>query len=158
LKKSKRQNRSRINQTPKGNTMKKILSICAALVLAGCAITNETTLVVGKARPAISPEQVKIYTTPPDKYEEIALVSADAAHDFMSKQALLDVSIAKIKAEAAKVGANGVILESVGDNYVGSSGVMVMQAANRRAPVVGVGSSNARTGKAVTGKAVYVQP
>lgn len=126
------------------------------MTLSGCAITNETTLLVGKARPSTTPDQVKLYTSPPEKYEEIALVSADAAHDFMSKQALLDISIAKIKEEAAKVGANGVLLDSVGDNYVGSSGMMVTPTANKRAPVIGIGAMNARTGKAVTGKAIFV--
>jgi len=140
--------------------MKKTVAMlgAAVLLLTGCAITNETTLLVGKSRPSISPDQVKLYTSPPAQYEEIALVSADAAHDFMSKQALLDISIAKIKEEAAKVGANGVLLDSVGDNYIGSSGMMVVPTANKRAPVVGIGATNARTGKAVTGKAIFVQP
>lgn len=128
------------------------------LLLTGCAITNETTLLVGKSRHSIAPDQVKLYTSPPAQYEEIAIVSADAAHDFMSKQALLDISIAKIKEEAAKVGANGVLLDSVGDNYIGSSGMMVTPTGNRRAPIVGIGAMNARTGKAVTGKAIFVQP
>lgn len=140
--------------------MKKIAAMLGlvVLLLTGCAITNETTLLLGKSRPSISPDQVKLYTSPPSQYEEIALVSADAAHDFMSKQALLDISIAKIKEEAAKVGANGVLLESVGDNYIGSSGMMVVPTANKRAPVVGIGAMNARTGKSVTGKAIFVQP
>lgn len=129
-----------------------------ASIIGGCAITNETSLVIGQARAPIKADQVKLYTTPPAKYEEIAIVSADAAHDFMSKQDLLNISIAKIKEEAAKVGANGVLLDNIGDSYVGSSGMMITPATKGRGPVVGIGAMNARTGKVVSGKAIFVSP
>lgn len=129
-----------------------------ASIIGGCAITNETSLVIGQARVPIKADQVKLYTTPPAKYEEIAIVSADAAHDFMSKQDLLNISIAKIKEEAAKVGANGVLLDNVGDSYIGSSGMMIAPAANGRGSVLGIGVMNARTGKVVSGKAIFVSP
>jgi len=143
-----------------GDTMKNIFGVLtiAASLLAGCAITNETSLVIGQARAPIKADQVKLYTTPPDKYEEIAIVSADAAHDFMSKQDLLNISVAKIKEEAAKVGANGVLLDNVGDSYIGSSGMMTSMVTKGRGPVVGVGAMNARTGKVVSGKAIFVSP
>lgn len=129
-----------------------------ASIIGGCAITNETSLVVGQVRAPIKADQVKLYTIPPGKYEEIAIVSADAAHDFMSKQDLLNISIAKIKEEAAKVGANGILLDSVGDSYLGSSGMMITPAARSRGPIVGIGTTNAGTGKVVSGKAIFVSP
>lgn len=136
--------------------MRAMLVMCAALVLSACAITHETSLVVGKARPPTKPDQVKLYAKPPAKYEEIAIISADAAHDFMAKQELLNISIAKLKAEAAKVGANGILLDNVGDYYVGSSGMVIVPSAVRGAPVIGIGSMNARTGKQASRKAIYV--
>ena len=137
-------------------TLRLFALVGTALVLAGCAITNETSIVVGTPRSPLAPEQVKLYTKPPARYEEIAIVSADAAHDFMAKQELMNIAIAKIKGEAAKVGANGILLDGAGDYYVGTSGVAIVPAATKGMPVIGFGSANARTGKQASGRAIYV--
>ena len=126
------------------------------LGVGGCAVTHETSVLIGKARPRTVPEQVKLYTKAPAKYEEIAIISADAAHDFMNKQSLLNKSVANLKAEAAKVGANGILLDVLGDITVGSSGVIMIPATDPGMPVVGVASVNARTGKQATGRAIFV--
>jgi hypothetical protein len=136
--------------------MKQLTLMCLSLFLCSCAVTNETSLVVGKQRPAITPDQVEIYIEPPQKYEVIALITADAAHDFMSKQALQDIAIKNLKIEAAKLGANGILLDDVGSFNVGSSGIVTVPTATTRAPVVGVGAMNNRTGKQASGKAIYV--
>jgi hypothetical protein len=139
----------------RGRRMKTIC-VAAALVLTGCAITNETAVLVGTARSPTSPEQVKLYSTPPKRYVEIAIVSADAAHDFMSKQALLEKSIQNAKVQAAKVGANGILLDSLGDTQLGSAGVVTVVRPVGTAPAFGtVGTAN-RTGKQITGKAIFV--
>ena len=140
--------------------MKKILSIIPLLLvifaISGCAVTNETSLIVGKTRAPTIADQVKLYTKPPAKYEEIAIVSADAAHAFMTKQDLMNISIANLKQEAAKVGANGILLDGVGDFSVGSSGVVIVPSALRGAPVISTGAMNAQTGKRASGMAIFV--
>lgn len=140
--------------------MKKISNLIPLLLvmfaIGGCAVTNETSLIVGKTRPPITADQVKLYTKPPAKYEEIAIVSADAAHAFMSKQDLMNTSIANLKQEAAKVGANGILLDGVGDFYVGSTGVAVVPSAQRGAPIIATGAMNAQTGKKASGMAIFV--
>lgn len=136
--------------------MKAIVLVVAAL-MAGCAVTNETALVTGRVRPAIYPDEVRLYTTPPRKYEEIAIISADAAHDFMQKQALMDTAVLNAKKKAAQLGANGILLDEAGDFVTGSSGVFVIQPSARRSrAAVGVGSFNTRTGKQFSGRAIYV--
>ena len=130
--------------------------VLVIFAIGGCAVTNETALVVGKPRTPTSADQVKLYTKPPAKYEEIAIVSADAEHAFMSKQDLMNTSIANLKKEAAKVGANGVLLDSVGDFYSGSSGVVVIPSAQGGAPVIATGAMNAQTGQKASGKAIFV--
>lgn len=130
--------------------------LLAIFVINGCAITNETSVIVGKTRTPTTPDQIKLYTKAPAKYEEIAIVSADAAHDFMGKQELMNIAISKIKAEAAKVGANGVLLDGVGDFYTGSSGLVVVPSAIHGAPVVATGAMNARSGKKASGMAIFV--
>lgn len=68
----------------------------------------------------------------------------------------MNTSIANLKQEAAKVGANGILLDGVGDFYVGSSGVAVVPSVQRGAPVVATGSMNAQTGKKASGMAIFV--
>lgn len=137
--------------------MKTTIVLTALALLSGCAITNETALVTGRVRPAISPDQVVIYTAPPRRYEEIAIISADAAHDFMQKQALLDTAVLNAKKKAAQLGANGILLDEAGDFVTGSSGTFVTQSYGRRSrTAVGVGSTTNRTGKQLSGKAIYV--
>jgi hypothetical protein len=131
----------------------KLFALLLVLVLSSCAITNETSLVVGTPRAETSSDRVKLYTKPPAKYEEIAIISADAAHDFMNKQSLQNIAIANLKKEAAKVGANGILLDNVGSFSTGASGIVT---AVPGSPVVGVGSMNNRTGKQASGKAIYV--
>ena len=132
------------------------LSGVTSLLLSACAITNETSVLIGTPRTATSPEQVKLYTSPPKKYVEIAIISADAAHDFMSKQSLLDKAVLNARTQAAKVGANGILLDALGDLQIGSSGAVIMQPLGLPGTVIGsVGTIN-RTGKQLSGKAIYV--
>lgn len=142
------------------NIMKKISRLIPLLLvtfaIGGCAVTHETSLVVGKTRTATTADQVKLYTKPPAKYEEIAIVSADAVHAFMSKQELMDTAIANLKQEAAKVGANGILLDGVGDFYAGSSGAVVIPSAQGGAPVIATGAMSAQTGEKAKGMAIFV--
>ena len=135
--------------------MRFVVAAVVVLVLGACAITHETSVVVGRVRPPIASDQVKLYTTPPAKYEDIAIISANAAHDFMGKQELMSLSIEKLKAEAAKVGANGIILDAVGDYHVGSAGTIVSYPL-AKGRTLGIANSNGRSGKQASGKAVYV--
>lgn len=131
-------------------------TICLAtmiLLIGGCAITNETLVLVGTRRPAITPEQVKLYTAPPKRFLEIAIVSADASHAFMAKQALVDKAVHNAKIQAAKVGANGILIEGLGD--YGSAGVAVASRPVGTAPIFAAGSSSS-PGKQLSGKAIYV--
>ena len=80
------------------------------LTLAGCASTHHVML--GQARPAIDPAQVKVYQVPPKKYEEIARLDAKSGVGF-GTQGQINSAIDKLAREAAKLGANGVILLGV---------------------------------------------
>jgi hypothetical protein len=133
-----------------------ILMLLVMFAMGGCAVTNETSTVVGKTRVPTTADQVKLYTKPPAKYEEISIVSADAVHAFMSKQDLMNIAIANLKKEAAKVGANGVLLDHIGDFYAGSSGIVVIPSAQGGAPVIATGAMNAQTGQKASGMAIFV--
>ena len=83
--------------------------------IAGCTIMDGNAIVTGNSRLPISPAEVKLYRTAPDNFEEIALVSASAGHDFQKSSSLMNSAIERIKEEAAKVGANGVILTQLNE-------------------------------------------
>jgi len=76
-------------------------------VLTGCA--TGSVIITGKERPAITPSEVKIYIDPPSQYETIGLVEASSDVE-LSRQAAQDRVIKKLKLQAAKIGANGVLL------------------------------------------------
>lgn len=90
----------------------------------GCA--SSSSRLIGPARPPISPDQVRIYQAPPARYEQIATLDASsAARFFHGSQGTDAEAIQRLKEEAAKVGANGVLLTLVGDEPSGSFGIGV---------------------------------
>lgn len=102
-----------------------IHSLIAALVLVivpGCNVTSGSRIVVGASRPPITPESVKIYIRPPAQFEEIAIVNASSKNAFASDQSLTDSALLRMKKDAAKLGANGVLLSGVGSQQIGSIG------------------------------------
>src|SRR5882724_9125885 len=92
----------------------------AIAALSGCA--SSQVAVVGRVRPPVSPEQVQIYLQPPaSKYDEIANLSASSRGSFsMTMASKMDNVIERLKNEAAKLGANGILLHGVGDQAGGS--------------------------------------
>jgi hypothetical protein len=96
--------------------------VMGVLCLAGCSTTSH--VMIGKARPPIPPDSVQIYARPPGPhYEEIAQLDASSQGSFsFTAQAKTDAVITRLKAEAAKLGANGVILQAIGDQSSGSVG------------------------------------
>jgi len=96
--------------------------ILVALALAACATSH---VMIGQARPPISPEEVQVYTRPPTvPYEEIARLQTSSSGSFsFTAQGKTDAVIKRLKTEAAKLGANGVLLEGMSDRASGSIGI-----------------------------------
>ncbi len=136
----------------------------AALMLAGLTMTGCQTshILVGQPRPAISPDQVVIYLHPPaQKYEEIALLDTSSKNSFaFTAQGKTDAVIARLKKEAASLGANGILLNGVGDQASGSvsSGIGGATSTGHAALGVGFGSSGTVYQKKGGGLAIYVDP
>jgi len=127
-------------------------------VLGACASTS--TLVTGKPRAAITADQVRLYTHPPRQYEEIALIQSSSRGSFtFSDQAQMDVLVKRLKEEAAKLGANGVLLESAGDVPSGSVGTGVGTGGGGGGGFTfgGIGLSTTTTAKAGSARAIFVQ-
>jgi hypothetical protein len=130
-----------------------------ALLLAACVPSSH--ILTGTARPAISPNEVKLYTTPPPQFQEIALLDATSKSVFSpGGQKAIDTVIERLKVQAAQLGANGIILGDIADHQTGSIGTGVGSDSYSRNSAVGVGVGGSlgiykKTGK---GTAIYVPP
>ena len=87
------------------------LSLMLVCMVGGCASSSRVML--GQAYAPTDPAQVRIYTTPPAGSVEIAQLESSSAIGF-GTQGQTDAAIARLKREAAALGANGVILMGVG--------------------------------------------
>ena len=136
--------------------------ICTVVIaaLSGCA--SSQVAVVGRVRPAISPEQVQIYLEPPaSKYDEIANLSASSRWSYsMTAEGKADKVIERLKKDAAKLGANGILLHGVGDQAGGSVGAGISTETNSpHSPYgLGFGASAFFFQKSGDGVAIYVEP
>jgi len=131
-----------------------------ALSLAACTTPN-SVIVTGTARPPIAPADVKIYSQPPPVFEEIAMLNASSSSMFTTGgQSSVDKVIADMKGQAAKLGANGVILEGFSDSQTGSvgTGVGSSSVSSNSATGVGVGGSLGIYNKTGHGRAIFVEP
>lgn len=98
-----------------------LAALCATVVaLGGC--TTATVVRTGIARAPIDASAVQVYAHAPTRYEVVGSihVRSDAG---WTAQGSVDRAIAKLKAEAAKLGGNGVLLKQRGEQYEGSSAV-----------------------------------
>ncbi|HEY7657843.1 MAG TPA: hypothetical protein VH881_13325 [Burkholderiales bacterium] len=89
---------------------------------------------------------MRIYLEPPADFEVIGLISASSDAGW-TEQGSVDYAIAELKSQAAKLGANGVLLISTGDKtttVVGGYGTGFLYAV----PV---------TAKTVQGRAIFVK-
>lgn len=124
-------------------TSKVLLPLLVVLMLVGCA--SGSTIVTGTPRAPIAPERVRIYLDPPESSEVIGLVSASSDAGW-TEQGSVDHAIQELKKQAAKVGANGVLLVSTGEKtstVIGGVGTPFVHAV----PV---------TAKTVQGRAILV--
>ena len=100
--------------------MKKTLfSVVSVLLLAlGCAAPSH--IVTGKVRPAIAVEGVKVFDAIPANYEIIGNLSCYDAAPLGTWQKGTDRCISSLKRDAAKLGANGIVIK---DHFAGVGGV-----------------------------------
>jgi hypothetical protein len=116
----------------------------AIVAIAACA--SGSAIVTGTTRAPIASEQVRIYLEPPPNFEVIGLVSASSDAGW-TEQGSVDYAIEELKKQAAKLGANGVLLVSSGDKtttVIGGYGTGFIYAV----PV---------TAKTVQGRAIFVK-
>jgi hypothetical protein len=138
--------------------LRALLLAAGAVCLSACATSH---VMIGKARPPVSPDVVQIYTRPPNApYEEIARLETSSQGSFsFTAQSKTDAVIKRLKTEAAKLGANGVLLEGIGDQPSGAIGTGGGSTSYSRSSSVGggIGISAGLTRKVGGGIAIYVE-
>ena len=100
--------------------MRWIALFVVLVAVAGCA--QGSAIVTGTSRPPISVEFVVVYLDPPPSYEKVGIVEATSVVGATLQQDT-DMAIAELKKQAAKIGANGVLLIQTGSTVGTSSGV-----------------------------------
>ena len=119
------------------------IEFLAVFTLAACA--TGSSIVVGDVREPVTPDQVQLYLQAPANYEVIGIVDASSDAGW-TEQGAVDYAVEELKKQAARLGANGVLLESTGartSTVIGGQGTDYFYAI----PV---------TAKTVSGKAIYV--
>jgi hypothetical protein len=91
---------------------KSLLVSLLALSLAACA--HGSAIVTGAKRTPLDPGQVRLYAEAPAHYEVIGIVNASSGAGW-TKQGSEDYAVQELKNQAAKLGANGVLVEATGE-------------------------------------------
>lgn len=117
----------------------KIIACClSVLFLMGCATAKGSVILTGVARPSADPQSVKLYLKEPKKYDVIGLVEASSDWGWTDQKSQ-DYAVEELKKQAAKIGANGVLLTTTGtqtSGIVGGYGAGAMLAVPADAKVV----------------------
>ena len=129
------------------HSCKVLISAFLALLLMGCATGSGTAIITGTKRAPLDPSEVKLYLEAPAIFEVIGKVDASSDAGW-TEQESQDYAIQELKNQAAKLGANGVILETTGnDTYGLTMGGGYGSGYVYTVPV---------TAKTVSGKAIFV--
>jgi hypothetical protein len=117
-------------------------------------------VLIGTTHPPVAPGTVRLYLEPiPQKYEEIAVVDASSRGSLsFTYEGKAEVVIDRLKEEAAKLGANGILLQELTDAGAGAVGAGVAATLPGDRGSIGVGLNGVgwfspRFGRAI---AVYV--
>lgn len=93
-----------------------------ALLLCSCGSTH--TIMVGQRHPATTPDLVRVYYTAPRHFERIAIINSASGPSWLfTTRGQLDDAIAKLKEAAARLGANGILIEATGTSSSGNLGI-----------------------------------
>jgi hypothetical protein len=136
---------------------KRTAGVALWVCLAGCVSSHQ---LIGTARAPLPAERVQLYTeAPPRPYERIAVVSATSKRSWsFTFEGKAEVVVRRLKEEAAKLGANGVLLEDISEESGAAIGAGAGTAYEgpRGTVDVGVGASTLMLQRYGRGIAIYV--
>tara|TARA_Y100001956_G_scaffold52283_1_gene50987 strand:+ start:6536 stop:6937 length:402 start_codon:yes stop_codon:yes gene_type:complete len=126
--------------------MTKIISlVVVAIFISGCSASSH--ILLGEARTPINASQVRVLMNEPTEYELIAIVESSSKFSIaVTEQGKINVVLEELKVEAAKLGANGLLINSVNNESV----LVPVQNPN------GSVSHYSGTNKVIKAKAIYI--
>ncbi|AWV08791.1 hypothetical protein [Marilutibacter maris] len=134
-----------------------IVLAATTVLLSACATSH---MLVGQPRPPIDVAQVRVYhAPPPGGFEQIAVIETASGPVTYGEQNKLNAVLNNLRKEAAKLGANGVLLQGTADGYGGTSvgvGTGVGRYGGHSYSSGGIGVSISPRTKHATGIAIHV--
>src|ERR1035437_2328095 len=135
-----------------------LLAVLAATILSACSTAH---VVVGQVRPATNPDSIKTYLNPPKKFDVIAVITTDSNASFrFGAQGKVNAAMGRARKDAAKLGANGLLLQELGESGSVSIGSGTATAYGTGNAVTATGTSFGVSGggmiKTVRVLAIYV--
>lgn len=97
----------------------KVVVVALVLILSSCVSTNMIRLGAGSQYDPVPVETVAVYRTAdqvPGKYEELALLNSKGASGWTNEAQMLK----SMRNEAAKIGANGIVLDAMSEPGAGA--------------------------------------
>jgi hypothetical protein len=139
------------------NSLGLISALSFAAALLACATSSR--VLTGVPRPPVSPAAVRVYTQAPENFEEIAVLGASrkSVSSAGGERAIAKM-IEAMRAQAAELGANGLLLEDFSDSNSVAIGTGVgSQTYTHNASIdVGVGGSLGVIKKIAKARAIFV--
>jgi hypothetical protein len=136
-----------------------MVGILTCLAIAAC--TSSSQLLTGLPRSPVMPDQVRVYTMAPPRFEEIAVLRASrkSASTAGGERAIARM-IESMRGQAARLGANGLLLEDFADSEPFSLGTAVgSETYTHNASIsVGVGGALGVVKKSAKARAIFVSP
>ena len=135
-----------------------ILALAAPLLVSCAGSPPSSHVLTGTQRPAIDVSKVKVYASAPANAEQVAVIEASSRDSSANTdQAMMDAIVALMKAEAAKLGANGIVLQRTETKRGGgvSTGVGIGVPVGRSVGL-GLGVSSSGSYKIGHGIAIHV--
>jgi hypothetical protein len=134
-----------------------ICALSLACALFACATSSQ--MVTGARHSPIAPAAVRVYTQAPESFEEIAVLAAsrNSVSSAGGERAIAKM-IESMRAQAAELGANGLLLEDFSDSDPVAIGTGVgSQTYTHNASInVGVGGSLGVVKKTAQARAIFV--
>ena len=104
----------------------RVALLCAGALLGGALLSACATsyVLVGSQHAPVSPERVRVLLQPPPNYETIAILQTSdmAGKPCFTAQCKTNKVMDRLKDQAAKLGANAILLQGLGSQYAGSVG------------------------------------
>jgi hypothetical protein len=138
------------------------LALSWILALTACALVacaTSSQVLTGAPRSPLSPSAVRVYTQAPQSFEEIAVLRASrkSVTSAGGERAIARM-IEEMRAQSAKLGANGLLLENFSDSdpFAIGTGVGSQTYTHNASINVGVGGSLGVVRKMAEARAIFV--